>query len=205
MAVERFEPEVFKFFETCSKNLNRIEHLIIIYRALSEEGSGDDHSDILRAATVLLHASIEEFLRGLAEWRWPQASADVISRVPLAGTGVRGQAEKFFLGALIAHKGKSVDDLIKASIKEHLGRANFNSTDDIATHLKSVGIEVTDEIRSCFPALGQLMTRRHRIVHRADLGPDQNEPSSITAPEVDEWNTVATTFFATILRPYYKP
>jgi hypothetical protein len=48
---------------------------------------------------VFLHATVEEFLLGLLEWRLPEQAESTLDRVPLVGFDT-DRAEKSFLGRL---------------------------------------------------------------------------------------------------------
>ena len=68
-------------------NLDRVEYLVALYETGSS-GSGRravDTSDILRSAVVFLHATLEDFLRSLLEWKLPTAQASYLKDVPLVG------------------------------------------------------------------------------------------------------------------------
>lgn len=52
-------------------------------------------SDILRAAVVLVHATLEDLLRSMAATLLPFADEATLNTIPLAGTGSPGRAEKF--------------------------------------------------------------------------------------------------------------
>jgi hypothetical protein len=121
--------------------------------------------DILRAGVVLLHASLEDVLRGIAEWKLPTAAKDVLDHIPLVGTGPL--AKRIFLGELAAHRGKTVDELIRSSVEEYLLRSNYNNTREVSGFLESVGVDVS-KLNSRFKGLEEMMNRRHQIVHRAD-------------------------------------
>ena len=70
-------------------NIKRVKNLVSIYRLiLSGPGKGrrgHQESDVLRAATVLLHASMEDVLRSLAYWKLPTAAPAVLDNIPLVG------------------------------------------------------------------------------------------------------------------------
>jgi hypothetical protein len=58
-------------------NLERVDHLVALYDTATT-GPGRrpvDKSDILRSAVVFLHATLEDFLRSLLEWKLPTAQA----------------------------------------------------------------------------------------------------------------------------------
>lgn len=81
--------------------------------------------------------------------------------------GSEGHAKKFWLGELVQHKGKTVDDVIAESVHQHLERANYNNADEICSFLSSIGVTPA-EVSGSLPELERLMWRRHQIVHRAD-------------------------------------
>ncbi len=66
-------------------------------------------AEILRSVVVLNHAYLEDFLRNIALWLLPAASEETLNEVPLSGSR---HAEKFWLGKLAKHRGKTVDDFL---------------------------------------------------------------------------------------------
>jgi hypothetical protein len=71
------------------RNLDRVKTLVDTYRSfrrlrLPLKGRSDA-ADILRAATVMLHATLEELLRGLAIARISFADASTLRHIPLFG------------------------------------------------------------------------------------------------------------------------
>lgn len=83
------------------ENLNRAENLILIYdRHIAKSGKGRRparDTDILRAAVVLTHAALEDFLRSITIEKLPDCAPETLDSVPLAGTGAKA-ASKFLLG-----------------------------------------------------------------------------------------------------------
>lgn len=156
-----------------NKNIARVKNLVDIYRnQLSGSGRGrrgHQETDVLRAATVLLHASLEDVLRSLAYWKLPTATGTILENIPLVGTST----QKFNLGSLVAHRGKTIDDVIAASVDASLERSNYNNATEIASLLQSLGANTTS-LEAYMPMLGQTMQRRHQIVHRADANPNPN-------------------------------
>ena len=72
-------------------------------------------ADICRTIVVFLHATFEDVLRTIARRQIDSAkSEDFLNRIPLIGLSNSGRAEKFSLGNLNAHRGKSVDQLSKS-------------------------------------------------------------------------------------------
>src|SRR5581483_6791135 len=129
----------------------RIGHLLQVAERLSlpevrsvvnDPGKEDAAQDVLRAAVVLIHAHLEEFLRLITRELANDAGEEYLNQVPLAG--VNGRPEKFYLSSLARHRGKLVDDLIKESVSQYLERSTFNSTDEISVLLKRLGLNVEE-------------------------------------------------------------
>lgn len=155
--------------ETFDENMKRVENLVSIYvadpKAQGKGRKSHDTTDILRAATVFMHATLEDLLRSIARWKLPLAAPTVLENIPLAGVG--SNPKKIFLGDLTNHRGKLVDDLIVQSVDAHLERSNYNNTSEISSLLESVGVTVT-KVNQRYSDLKDLMERRHQIVHRGD-------------------------------------
>jgi len=183
-------------------NIARVKNLVAIYRnQLAGPGQGRRghlETDVLRAATVLLHASLEDVLRSLAYWKLPVANAVVLEQIPLAG----GSALKFNLGALAAHRGKSVDEVIKASTDASLERSNYNNTGEVASLLQSIAIN-TVPLAGYMATLDLAMQRRHRIVHRADANPNagrgNHHVASIAPARLEHWTANTEQFVQAVL------
>lgn len=178
---------------TFDKNFLRLNNLINLYKT-NETGQGRKPAnslDILRATTVLAHATLEDYLRNLLQWRLPYQARDKIENIPLVGTSAIGRPTKFNLGELVAHRTKKVDTIIKESITEYLGTMSFNDTSDIAKALTSITVTVTPDIQALFPTINEMITRRHKIVHRADReevpGRGHHSISSISVQRVERW------------------
>lgn len=189
--------------ERFQDNIGRVKNMVEIYeKYLKGKGSRrKDHleTDILRAATVFLHASLEDLLRSLSYWKLPDAGKESIDKIPLVGG--KGSAIKFLLGELVAHKGKTVDDLIKESVNQYLERSNYNNIDEIVNLLRSIKIEYATA-NGEFNALTELMNRRHQIVHRADIidtAGDQEKVNPITVNHVYKWIESVEKFGTSVL------
>jgi hypothetical protein len=139
-------------------NLRRADDLIRLAENFEKGRPSPIRDDILRAAVVFLHATLEDFLRYI---RSPEGADSDTHR--------------------------------------------FSSTGRISQFLSSVGIP-TDEVEKLYPSLGELMERRHQIVHKGDLKPTRNQegerdPVPIEASKVSEWFETVINFTATIT-PY---
>lgn len=83
-------------------------------------------TDRLRAAVVFLHATMEDVLRSVLAWKWPMT--DARAQLKDIGVLVGGEPQQKVTQAdLIAHRGSSVDDVIRASIAAYLEKSNFNN------------------------------------------------------------------------------
>jgi len=181
-------------------NIARVRNLVTLYRGAAGEGGGRRpvHStDMLRAATVLLHATLEDVFRSTAAWKLPTATEHVLNDVPLVGLSNIGRPEKFLLGKLATHRTKTVQQLIDESVKDYLGTFTINNTNDISSFCRKIDVEV-NSVNAEFPALSEIIARRHHIVHQADRndqpGPGNHEARSLSANQVDAWITAVERF-----------
>ena len=182
------------------QNLARVENLVTTYETHPHaQGRGRKNAavlDILRAAVVLLHATLEELLRSVAYWKLPMAQATVLNDIALVG--FPQNSKKFLLGDLSPYRGKSVDDILTASVNAYLEKSNFNNRRDIISLLENVGIDVT-KVNANFDDLQSLMERRHQIVHRADrqskvVGRGDHEVRGIHKETVRTWAKAVNQF-----------
>jgi hypothetical protein len=191
--LQHINDRVERYFE----NAARVSSLIALYNGLANAPDRLNREDILRAAVVFLHASLEDFLRGLAASYLPLADENALNAVPFVGTKPSGRAEKFLLGRLAAHRGKMVDDVLRESVEQHLERSNFNSTEEIAALLLALGYDLAP-MRPLFPSLDAMMIRRHQIVHRADRMASSGGLAGATVPltpaEVNVWSEATSRF-----------
>jgi hypothetical protein len=173
-----------------SLNIARVKNLVTIY-SKSRVGKGKgrrghQETDVLRAATVLLHASLEDVLRSLAYWKLPYAAASVLDQIPFAG----GTSTKISLGILSLQRGKSVHDVVKESVDANLERSNYNNSREVCALLQSIGLN-TATLVPYLAVLEDAMKRRHQIVHRADgnnnPGRGNHRVTSISPKMVNAW------------------
>lgn len=201
---ERIGP-VTKQVERISQNLQRVTRLVKIYEKIRGSGRGRRtvySLDILRAGVVLLHASLEDFLRSLAAIFLPTAEGHILDSIPLADAVKTRRPEKFFLGKLVAHRGKTVDELITESVYQYLEYSNYSNAKDITSLLQNIGIN-PDSVKDSLPDVVKIIQRRHQIVHRADRalakGSGNHSVQSINPDQVRAWTGVIFGFMKTIL------
>jgi RiboL-PSP-HEPN len=169
-AVMTVEAEAI-FQKRLAENQQRVAKLVELYIALRKHGDFSENletEDILRASVVLLHATLEDFLRTIAANFLPEeADSETLNTIPLKGTRKSRNPEKFFLGALSQFKDETVRQVIKDSVNEYMEGRSFNRVEDVTDLLKALGLDVKI-VRDEVPKLNDLMLRRHAIVHRAD-------------------------------------
>ncbi len=161
--------------------------------------SEDVRADLFRAIVVFLHATFEDVLRTAARQRLGNAEPKILDNIPLVGTTKLGRAEKFHLGSLAAHRGKTVDNLIQESVEHYLNRESFGSCADVEEILRQMGLD-TEPFKSLYADLDRMMNRRHRIVHEADLpSPQDTSPPPWTIVDhfqLGLWNLAVLAFHA---------
>ncbi len=182
-------------------NLDRVQHLVDIYQSAGAGGGRRpvETADVLRSAVVFLHATLEDFLRTLLEWRLPNAAAVHLKEVPLAGKKPRST---FTLDDLAAFRGTSVDDLIARSVVENLERSNFNDPGEVDGVLERIGLSKS-LLEPYRDKLGPMMKRRHWIVHRADrntaTGSGHHAARALQQAAVQTWSDALRQFGQAVL------
>jgi hypothetical protein len=194
-----------KHLDRITVNLVRTENLVRLADEICPnppEGLELYRQDIIRAAIVFLHATLEDFLRHVGSMYLPTRGEEVLNRVALIGSCDVLRPEKFFLGRLASHRGKSVDQLISESVAAYLDRVSFSDTGEVSRLLEAVGISL-DPVRRFYAPLSSLMARRHQIVHKGDLldapigGP--REAMAIDGTVVMEWHTAVKAFMSEVI------
>jgi hypothetical protein len=187
-------------------NIGRVENLVRVYESLpTVRGSGRKRvqdGDILRCAVVLLHATFEDMCSTIERRALPRCGdSDIIDQIPLVGLSRIGRPEKFLLGKLIAHRSKTVQQVIEESVGQHLERSSYNSVEEFCAFLARVGFEKS-KFEGEFASLGDMIARRHRIVHQADRNPHSGHAGnqraqSLGTKTVRRWKSaVEKTLFA---------
>lgn len=156
--------------------------------------------DLTRALVVMSHAYLEDFLRTLAVKLLPLADEETLDQVPLVGC----EKGKFFLGKLAQHRGKTVDDVLRESVTEHLERSNFSSTNQIVSLIEScLGQKLDPPAAAMLPTLEKMIERRHNIVHRADrtisVDGGKTQLQAIDQDKVADWLATTQNFISRIV------
>lgn len=196
-------------FMTLEKNqfdegVNRVSSLLALYDSLQIEGSTRTSkekrpTDILRAALVLLHSAEEDYFRNiLIHWYPLKAESKAMSEVSLAGSD--GRTSKYTFDRFASFSGKTVDEVISESVREHFSRMSFNSYKDIDSRLKKIGLSLGAYGRQA--EIDALIQRRHKVVHEVDLVQDESSGKSRTRPiksaQVRTWMECSMSLVQTI-------
>ncbi len=164
-------------------NLRRVRNMLDLYDQAVAAGPGFDEvlwTDVLRGAVVLVHASLEDMLRSLAAWKFPTAPPDVLGSIPLTGVD-DARRTRFGMPELARHRGKTVDDVVTASVEDYLQRATYGHPGEVKSLLAGCGGD-PNVVDSYTRWLGPMMARRHWIVHRVDREPPADHRSQGLRP-----------------------
>lgn len=186
-------------------NLARVDGLVETYRRESGGGKGRrpvETVDLLRAAVVFLHATMEDVLRSVQAHVWRRTtSRDHLEKIDVV-LGPNDPREKVTLADLLAHRGKTVDDLIRESVLAHLERASFNNVGDVKRALERSNLDRA-LVDSHITSLASMMARRHLIVHRADRqdvgGSGNHGATSLGTATVDVWKAAVQSFCESVV------
>jgi flagellar biosynthesis/type III secretory pathway chaperone len=83
-----------------------------------------------------------------------------------------GKKEKFSIQELVQFKSITVEELIYQSLLEYVDRQTFNSKKDVLKWFTKFKISAS-EISEYLASIDELIQRRHRIVHNADIITDR--------------------------------
>ena len=198
-------PTVDDIVQRANENLGRVENLIKLYEDdLPGEGSGrrpQNSTDVLRAAVVFLHATLEDFLRSLEKQLLPPNITEAeLRKIPLANSGLN--ASKFWLDDLLPFKGQSIDDVLDKSISDHLDKRSYNDKEAIFQAVSRIGIN-PDDIGVNFGDLDEMAKRRHHIVHQADrnesTGSGHHQTQSLSLAKVKRWRSKVNKFVVQVI------
>jgi hypothetical protein len=139
---------------------------------------------------VLCHAILEQVLRDLiaveAEW-----TPEFLQNIPLPGAK-HTRADRFSLADVAAFKDRPASEIVCDAVWEHLSKRSFTQVADVVEVLTMCRLDVA-HYRKFFPAIQELMERRHHIAHTGDLEEDspgrgKQMARSISADRVARWN-----------------
>lgn len=189
--------------ERFTGNLDRVRGLVSLYEEVTGKSQGRPsvrEGEILRAAVILLHATLEDFFRTLGSMRLASATPEVLSQIPFAGGD--GRKTALMLGDLASHRGRMVEEFLSDSVEAYLDRRSYNDVNDLATALRQVGL-APDLVAPHAATLEIVMRRRHLIAHRLDRdemrGRGRHGAGSISKALVERWINTVDTFARSVL------
>jgi hypothetical protein len=159
-------------------------------------------ADMCRAAIVILHAATEELLRDVARLLADTCPVTAFRLITLPRTEVKSAKPPSAdsLLHLAVHRGKTVDEVIGENLEMHLDTKSFSKFEQMTEWLRDFGVDIpTDAYASDIKGL---LTRRHRIVHRADCKDGESEPQEWKHRdfgEVSRWINSVTRLGSTVL------
>ena len=190
------------------ENQRRVENLISAAKDLSvgPPAQIELSQDVLRAAVVFLHSSLEEIVRNLYVQRLPNVqNRESLNRIPLLTDPPNIRPTQVLLGQLAQFRGQFVENVIVRSIEAYVSSFNLNNTTQLAQSLQLLEIEVV-KLEEYFPELNRLMARRHQIVHQMDR---TNEFDPLTVPlspidviSVSRWKLTLEEFASALFALY---
>ena len=188
------------------ENMRRVGNLILMHSKLVEAniGTKEQRSDILRAAVVFLHGSIEEIVRNLFVDRLHRGKTEMLNELGYSAYGPANRSKGVLLGDLLKnHGGRFVDNVIFDAINAHVDILNINNADQLVAQLRKVDINAAP-VAPYLENLDKIMRRRHQIVHQMDredsLDPDTRPIAEISASYVKEWFDTTIEFNKEIFR-----
>ena len=185
--------------ENFYRNIKRISSLLKIYDNIATKVQGRKgitETDILRASIVMLHASLEEVMRGFAVIFWIEKDSDFINkRVPFYDpeNNTKKSADKYNLGDLCKlDRNMTIQDLLQKSVDNYIySKFTINDVKQLNSEIENIfGKDFIDTLKLLDPhqnievgtpkrgkkrkvclhtELENFFTRRHRIVHHADI------------------------------------
>jgi hypothetical protein len=187
-----------------SENMERVENLINGAEFIDATEPESYLSDeVLRAAVVFLHSTLEEVIRNLYLSRIPHVRIENLNKIPLAterGTGSR--PEKILLGQLIPFQGKLVENVIIDSIKYYVDSMNLNNSSQLIGALDLAEVPCAS-LSMFLPKLNEMMQRRHQIVNQmdrsAELDPLDFPINNISIPMVRDWKNNVELFTVALM------
>lgn len=182
------------------RNFHRILTVLEIPQELLALGnqtkSTEYISELLRVVVVFTHATVEDYFREVLRIYLHNIDAETLKTIPLIGTS----SPRFHLGDLAKYQGMAADEIIRQSVDDYVDHISASSTSIIASNLEKVGIDPSP-LKPTFPALQEMIDRRHRIVHRFDLSSDRDSGDLLESTNVNElrmWLLNTNGFFTTL-------
>lgn len=173
-----------------AENIARVENLVVASRRLAQQNIGDVQlaNDVLRAAVVFLHSTLEEVIRNLYLHKLPDVAPESLNKVPFVGQESSHRPRGIQLGELLPFRGRFVENVIRESINEYVNTININNSNQLVECLKLADVS-HEPLRHFYEPLDSLMKRRHQVVHQMDRS-NELDPLAASVNDIDEASVV---------------
>ncbi len=163
-----------KEFKHTLNNLWRSRRLIDL--AKETEIAKETQNDLLGAAIVFLHATLEEFLRGVAIREWLKLNDEDLKNVLRKYSRLNTRNIKINLVELVERRNATIETLIKEEIKSFVCQdMNFSSYKEVKDFLALAKIPFNENVQAelkleekDFNNIESLIRKRHGVAHQAE-------------------------------------
>jgi hypothetical protein len=163
-----------KEFKHTLNNLWRSRRLIDL--AKETEIAKETQNDLLGAAIVFLHATLEEFLRGVAIREWLKLNDEDLKNVLRKYSRLNTRNIKINLVELVERRNATIETLIKEEIKSFVCQdMNFSSYKEVKDFLALAKISFNENVQAelkleekDFNNIESLIRKRHGVAHQAE-------------------------------------
>ena len=152
-------------------NLWRARRFIDLASKMEE--SDENRADLLGAAIVFLHATLEEYLRLVALQEWPKLEKEKLQTVIKQYNRLGNKNVKLSLLDIVDYRDKTFDSVLVDEIQTFIYQGmNFNSLDEIQAFLKTVNVSLAnlaEELgQKTLDNVSALIYKRHLVAHQAN-------------------------------------
>lgn len=200
-------------------NLQRVHNLISLYGRVKRVTVPKPQypEDILRSAVVLLHAALEDLLRGILVWQLSEKGSPKLKKIlidQLSGKErerdrEQGQEKELIPGGkeFEAFIRKPVGDMLAEILRAHFDEKSFGSCPKIMDALETLNIS-KKKFEPLKSFIKPMTDRRHHIVHQSDrdhLSEDGHGTlRAISSDTVKKWAAEVTEFGNLLLKEVAK-
>jgi hypothetical protein len=158
-------------FQYTLNNLWRARRLVDLSKEI--ESPAETRGDLLGSAIVFLHATLEEFLRGVALREWFKLDNQELKAALKKYSRLNNRSIRVSLIDLVEQREDPIETLIHREVESFLYQdISFNSLDEVEKFLDLIKVpvdEIKDEIgQEHFDNIQSLIRKRHSVAHQAD-------------------------------------
>jgi hypothetical protein len=166
-------------------NLWRARRFIDLASTMEE--NDEKRADLLGAAIVFFHATLEEYLRLVALQEWVKLDKEKLQSVIKQYNRLGNKNVKLSLLEVVDYREKTFESLLIDEIHNFLYQSlSFNSLEEIQAFLKTVNVSLGDlssELgQETIDNVSALIYKRHLIAHQANC-------NNLDTDQVNVWGT----------------